>query len=175
MEFESTESREVQIRPFTMADKQQVIDLRVLARKTEPYVFPRSAEEEASTTDAAWKERFEKTLGGSATHMLEVAVVGNRVVGMAGAREVGSGIWDMHGVYVHPDFRGRKAGIQLIRSLVQKIKSKPGARSIEFRTPTTQKDALTMYKDAGFKIVGTEERPREGAPDQKVHVLRAGL
>ena len=173
--MESVETGNVQIRPFTMADMPAVVELRLHARKTEPHAFPRSFEEEARKTREQWTQRFEKTLGSGATHILELASVGNRIVGMVGAREIEEGIWDLHGVYVHPDFRGQHIASRLVRTVVEEIKARPSARLIRFQALVEQTTAVEMYKSLGFQMVDTTKRRTGDGVERDAYVFEMDL
>lgn len=162
---ESLESPTVQFRSFTMADMNDVIQLRLLSRQTEPHLFPRSYQEEAATSKEQWLERFEQTQGEHPTRLLELAWSGKQLVGMAGAVEKERGVWELHGVYVRPEVRGQKIAPRLVQRLVGTIRGR-GARRMQFQAVAANTVAVRMYEDLGFRIVGSGE---EIMGDGKAH------
>ena len=175
MNFESAESNKIQIRPFVMDDMNKVIALRLEARQAEPHIFPRSYEKEAATSNEAWLERFEKTRGANPTSLLELAWNGDELIGMAGARQVEPGKWDLHGVYVRMLQRGNKTGPKLVKELMRKIKLRGDVRRIEFNALVGNDRAVHMYQELGFTIVGTERSKMGDGREHGKFIFRMDL
>jgi len=58
------------------------------------------------------------------------------------------------GVYVLPEYRGKKVGYQLLMKVLEEIKKNKKIRVVQLGVVDTQKKALEIYKSLGFVEVG---------------------
>ena len=94
-----------------------------------------------------------------------VAVDGDRVAGYVGSQSV-LGETDMMNIAVHPDYRRRGIGEQLVTSLVAELKAR-GNHSLMLEVRVSNAPARQLYEKLGFIQVGLRKNyyrnPKEDA------------
>ena len=94
-----------------------------------------------------------------------VAVEGEQVAGYIGSQTVMDET-DMMNVAVHPQFRRRGLGEQIVTELVSHLKEK-GSRSLTLEVRASNAPAIALYEKLGFLQVGRRKNyyrnPREDA------------
>ena len=94
-----------------------------------------------------------------------VALDGDVVAGYVGSQSV-LGETDMMNVAVHPDYRRRGIGRQLIGALILELKNR-GNRSLMLEVRASNEPAKALYAELGFEQIGVRPRyyskPREDA------------
>jgi ribosomal protein S18 acetylase RimI-like enzyme len=145
------------IRKLRERDAEALWWLRLRALETDPVSFAESPEELKRTT----VEKYASRLGsGGAESFVIGAFDGEQLVGMTGfyrdaflkRRHIGH-IW---GVFVSPEARGKGVGRALLAAVVKQAKALPGLRSVRLMVAVTQEAARHLYKEAGFRVFGTE-------------------
>jgi ribosomal protein S18 acetylase RimI-like enzyme len=158
MTVESNEQNKIEITFFKPSDADAIFELRLAVRATDPYVSITNYEHEASKTREEKMEWLQEALRENPTHMFVLAKSKNIPVGMIGARDKGEGVWELHGVYVRPEFRGKHIGDNMLRAMIGKIREHPDAKKMTFEAETENIPAMEMYKKFGFEIIGTHKK-----------------
>ncbi len=94
-----------------------------------------------------------------------VAVENGVVCGYVGSQSVLDGA-DMMNIAVHPDYRNRGIGQELIRELIALLLKK-GVVSLSLEVRVSNESAVSLYHKIGFEVVGKRpayyRNPREDA------------
>jgi ribosomal protein S18 acetylase RimI-like enzyme len=157
MAIESNEQNNIEINFFRPSDADAVFELRLAARETDPHIFVTSYEHETSKTREEKMEWLQEALRENPTHIFVLAKDKDAPVGMIGARDRGEGVWELHGLYVRPEFRGKHVGDNMLRAMIGKIRQHPDARKMTFEAETENTPAMELYKKFGFEIIGTRK------------------
>jgi ribosomal protein S18 acetylase RimI-like enzyme len=130
--------------------------LRLEGLRESPAAFAASYGEEEKIS----AEEIALRLAASPDHWVLGAFVSGELAGVVGFyRESGVNlrhkgkIW---GMYLAPEFRGRKIGESLMRECVAKIDGMPGLRSARLSVNPTQAAAMKLYEKLGFIRYGEE-------------------
>jgi L-amino acid N-acyltransferase YncA len=83
-------------------------------------------------------------------------VLGWVAVSRVSSRPVYAGVVE-HGVYVHPDARGRGVGRRLLEALIASTEA-AGVWTIQSGVFPENTASLALHAAAGFRVVGTRER-----------------
>jgi ribosomal protein S18 acetylase RimI-like enzyme len=59
-------------------------------------------------------------------------------------------------VFVSPAVRGKGVGRALLAEVIKSAKALPGILSVRLMVAVTQEAARHLYKEAGFRVFGTE-------------------
>jgi molybdate transport system substrate-binding protein len=78
-----------------------------------------------------------------------------RLVGSCGIAPLEGGTWDLRKMYLAPDARGQGLGKRLLARILAFARSR-GATRVELETASVLKEAISLYRQAGFKPL---ERP----------------
>ena len=146
------------IRRAERADIDAICEADARAFGTGPYAAARDR-----GGDAAWRnERRAKIAAWYRDHYREtfVAIVDQRVVGLAGYRPVEGTTGVIYNNAVDPDYQGRGISTRLVRRVIEELKAL-GVGRIEVATAHVPA-ALHLYRKVGFVI-----RDRRGA----LHIL----
>jgi GNAT superfamily N-acetyltransferase len=84
-----------------------------------------------------------------------VAVDGQKVVGMFGLEAVGEAAMELRRMYVDPDLRRRGIGKRMLHFAEQECRKRNRSR-IDLSTSELQRDALSLYLNAGYDQVRDE-------------------
>jgi GNAT superfamily N-acetyltransferase len=148
-------SADVLIRPFAEEDAPQVRSLFIAVNKAlgpphlreafEAYIA-RSLIEEIDRIADYYGEKD----GG-----FWVAVSGNDLVGMFGLEMVAAGVMELRRMYVHPAARRRGIARLMLRFAEDECRRRQISR-LELSTSELQQAALSLYKNAGYRLVREE-------------------
>src|SRR5258708_17782401 len=147
------------IRKLTENDAEALWRLRLNALETDPVSFAESPEELERKTAEEYASRLRS---GRAENFVIGAFDGEQLVGMTGfyrdallKRQHIGHIW---GVFVSPSVRGKGVGRALLAEVIKSAKALPGISCVLLMVAATQEAARHLYKEAGFRVVGTEPR-----------------
>lgn len=123
------------------------------ALKTEPTAFLTSFEEKINDSDSTWKEWAKKSI----PNML-FCLDDNKPIGQVGYF-IGSHLKEKHvatiwGMYVNPNYRGKKLGKQLLSQLIKEISINPEISKIKLGVNADQTAAYKLYTSLGFRKSG---------------------
>lgn len=149
--MESAEQNNMNVVEAKGDDMDAVFMLRLLARQTDAGIFPTSYEEER-------RKPLEEKLKwfNNPKQIVMLAKMYNEAVGMMAAREKDKGTWYLHGVYVRPEFRGRKIADALMNSIVQRVRERLDAKVLTFQVEANNQAAIDLYTKHGFEVVGRD-------------------
>lgn len=71
------------------------------------------------------------------------------IVGCCGLREGESGVWEMHALYLAPEWRGFGLGRSLVKQAARALQQS-GALRLECTVPVEMPEALSLLKRLGF-------------------------
>jgi ribosomal protein S18 acetylase RimI-like enzyme len=110
----------------------------------------------------------EQPSGTGAAELLWVVEAGRgEIVGCCGVREGGSGVWEMHALYLAPEWRGFGLGRALVEQAVRALQ-RSGSLRLECAVPVETPEALSLLRRLGF----VEESSRDsGAPRRLIKAL----
>ena len=139
------------------SDAAQYRELMLEAYELAADAFTSTAEERAAEPEAFWVKRIADPKGMSAAFG---AFEGPDLIGTV-ALEFSAKPKTRHkalviGMYVTPVARGRSAGRALLEAAVHHAKSKDGIVLLTLTATEGNESAINLYRDAGFKIFGTE-------------------
>lgn len=131
----------------------QYRDLRLRALKEEPQAFGSTYEENALHPDEYWEKRIEDTINKN-TQWLVFAKLDGVLIGMAGAfAEKEPDNAHVIAVYVAPEARGKGISKQLMKELLNRIKTNKLIKKIIVEVNPEQVAALNLYKNSGFTFI----------------------
>jgi len=99
-------------------------------------------------------------LAGSQDFMWVVEAGRGEIVGSCGLREAPGGDWELHSLYLAPEFRGFGLGRALVENALRVARSN-GAPAVAFTAPAEFHDAQALVRRLGFAATG--EAPAAGA------------
>ena len=88
---------------------------------------------------------------------------GGRPAGSLGLTEEGDGVGKVRWVLLEPDLRGAGIGRRLLAEAIERAREL-GMRRLELDTFSALRAAARIYRDAGFRVVGSRERDDWGPP-----------
>ncbi len=149
------------IRLLNLNDLDSFQEIRALSLKINPLSFGTAFEErrDRKILERNWKAKKEDE------HFImgyfEENEEGNSLVGFMGCIRLPK-IKMRHkveimGVFVHPDYRGRKIGEQLLQSCIGRIRGIEGVEKINLTVSLPSIGALKLYQKVGFVEFGREE------------------
>ena len=130
----------------------------------ESHVAPIAQIEKLCFSDPWSENSIAYELTGRLSYWL-VALDGGEVVGYIGSQSV-LGESDMMNVAVHPDYRRRGIGRELVTELINALKEK-GVYSLALEVRASNAPAIALYEQMGFAQVGVRPNyyrsPKENA------------
>lgn len=149
-------STEITIRLIRADEGEALRDLRLEAVRSCPIAF---TDDEAETLAMDWNERA-AACAGAASQAMFLAEQDGMPVGMTGVyrhdgakTRHGCGIW---GVYVKPEFRGRRIAEKLVQAAVDWAARQDGVTIVRLMVTVGNDAAVACYRRCGFEISGTE-------------------
>lgn len=147
----------MEIRRLTAADAEALWKLRMTALETEPRAFGASPEANHMPTVEAVAENLRA--GGNDSFVVG-AFDGGQLVGMAGLHREQrpklrhkAQVW---GVFILATHRGKKAGMEMMQSLIASAREVAGLRQLRLSVAATQQAARGLYVALGFRSFGVE-------------------
>ncbi|MGB8580691.1 MAG: GNAT family N-acetyltransferase [Candidatus Sulfotelmatobacter sp.] len=149
----------IDLRFLAASDMEAYRSVRLEALESDPEAFGSSAEEHRALT----REEIAQRISFDPSEKFVVgAFVCGRLVGTAGffrhkgLKERHKGhIW---GVYVAREARGKRAGRDMLRMLLERATHMEGIEQIMLSVATTQQAAVSLYRSLGFESYGCERR-----------------
>jgi GNAT superfamily N-acetyltransferase len=92
------------------------------------------------------------------------------IVGSCGLRELPGGAWELHSLYLAPEFRGFGLGRSLVENALR-VARRHGAPSVEFGAPAEFHEAQSLVQRLGF----TESVPVEVGSARRYELVLAGI
>ncbi|NMC06825.1 MAG: GNAT family N-acetyltransferase, partial [Candidatus Lokiarchaeota archaeon] len=86
------------------------------------------------------------------TGRLVIARVDGKVAGCVAVKKIDDKICEMKRLYVKPEFRGKKAGIALVKHIIE-IARELGYKAMRLDTLATLERAIRIYTRAGFMAI----------------------
>ena len=149
-------SDDVTIRSIRPGETKLLLDLRLEAVRACPTAF---THDEAETLATDWDERAAECADG-VKQALFFAEHAGKAIGMTGVYRQkdaktrhGCGIW---GVYVKPEFRGRRIAEKLVLAAVDWAAKCDGVTIVRLMVTVGNDAAVACYRRCGFEITGTE-------------------
>jgi len=149
----------MEIRRLTKADAQVFWEFRLKALESEPNAFGESVEEHRLTTVESVAQRLNSNAAdnfvlGAFDELRLVGTVGFYRLQQVKQRHKGW-VW---GVFVAPEYRGRKVAHALLARCLEMAREIPGLQSVLLKVATTQQAARRLYASVGFRSFGIEPR-----------------
>jgi GNAT superfamily N-acetyltransferase len=135
--------------------------LRLRALADAPAAFGSTLAREEAFADDVWQER---AAGGAAgeDRVTYVAEDGERWIGMATGLMDAGRRFDLVGMFVEPEARGRQVGGSLVESVTAWARGQ-GATRLHLWVTSTNEPALRLYCRSGFRPTG-ESQPLDHTP-----------
>lgn len=89
-----------------------------------------------------------------------------QVIGYIGCHEIVD-TWEIHSVYLHPQWRGQGLAQQLVAELIDRL-ADAGMRMIYLEVRSQNTPARRLYAGAGFVQVGTRQRYYQDPVDDAI-------
>ncbi len=149
----------IDLRFLAASDLDAYWSIRLEALESVPEAFGSSPEEHHALT----REEIAVRISFDPSNKFVVgAFVGDRLVGTAGFFR-DKGLKERHkghiwGVYVAREARGKRAGLGMLRMLLERATAIEGIEQIMLSVATTQQAAGSLYRSLGFESYGCERR-----------------
>ena len=122
-----------------------------------------------TTDEKAAQERMERTIAWEAAHPYKYCVeekASGRVIGWAGAEELGDGVWGETGVALGPDFWRRGYGREILEALCAFCRDEMGAGRFVACAREHNTASNALIRACGFRFERSEELidERSGEP-----------
>jgi predicted GNAT family acetyltransferase len=146
------------IKKVSSDDWKKLQTIRLAGLKSDPQAFGGDLAEELDRKEPEWRKIFESQ------GRFYFAVEENGVfVSLAGAKNIKEKFWMLMAVYTLPEARGKGLAKDLVEKIIQESIDR-GATAIQLMVNIDQKDAVHIYKNAGFKILKTlkDEKMSDG-------------
>jgi ribosomal protein S18 acetylase RimI-like enzyme len=134
-------------------------DLRLKALASEPNAFGESVEEHREKSVDLFAQKLKSK---AADNFILGAFDQSRLIGTVGfyreqpaKRRHKGKIW---GVFVEPEYRGRGVSRELLKHLLEMVRTLPGLECVLLSVAMTQQPARRLYLSAGFRSFGIEPR-----------------
>ncbi|MFH1089825.1 MAG: GNAT family N-acetyltransferase [Candidatus Uhrbacteria bacterium] len=153
METETENFQEIKIDQILPEDWQKYKALWLEALTDSPQAFGFSYDELTNRTDEEWQEKIRKNLAEGSKSRMFIAKDGEKFIGMMGFFEKRENITNVFGVYVNPQFRGKKISDKLMEAVLNSLKQELDFSEVELTVNKNQTAAVEFYKRYGFLIV----------------------
>jgi ribosomal protein S18 acetylase RimI-like enzyme len=152
METETENFQEFKVEQIPPEDWQKYKALWLEALTNSPQAFGFSYDELASRTDEEWQEKIRKNLVEGSKSRMFIAKDGDNFIGMMGFFEKRVGVANIFGVYVNPQYRGKKVGDKLMEAILNSLKQELNFSEVELTVNKDQAAAVEFYKRQGFSV-----------------------
>lgn len=133
-------------------------EIRIAALTQAPTAFGTSVKKIKSFPPKEWQDRLKKAAE-EKDMWIYFAQIGDEIIGMTGARrdsgEASHHVAMIFSVFVKESFRGKGYAKKLLTSILDKLANQPDIIKAKLHVVSTQKEAISLYKRCGFKLVGT--------------------
>ncbi len=153
MRNETENFQEFKVEQILPEDWQKYKALWLEALTNSPQAFGFSYEELANRTDEEWQVKIGKNLAEGSKSRMFVAKDGESFIGMMGFFEKRAGVANIFGVYVNPQYRGKKVGDKLMAAVLNSLKQELDFSEVELTVNKDQAAAVEFYKRQGFSVV----------------------
>jgi GNAT superfamily N-acetyltransferase len=147
---------EITIRPFSDRDAAQVRELFITVNR------PLSPPDLRDAFEAYIERSLAKEIDripayyGEHAGSFWVAVKDDKVVGMFGLEDTSDGAMELRRMYVDPSARRQGIARQMLQSAEDECRRRQSVSRLTLSTSEIQVAALTLYKEAGYSLLGEE-------------------
>jgi len=164
------------IRPAVLADIKSIFDfIKIIAVKETNNVI--SLPEEFSLTILD-QEKWVKYYTENEYSLLLVAEADDKIVGVLDFKN-NSKIRLSHsgefGISILPEFQDKKIGSKMIEYLITWARSKPKLKKINLSVFESNKRAIHVYENLGFRIEGQQKNAVQIAEDVFIDLIQMGM
>ena len=164
------------IRPAVLADIKSIFDfIKIIAVKETNNVF--SLPEEFSLTMLD-QEKWVKYYTENEYSLLLVAEADDKIVAVLDFKN-NSKIRLSHsgefGISILPEFQDKKIGSKMIEYLITWARSKPKLKKINLSVFESNKRAIHVYENLGFRIEGQQKNAVQIAEDVFIDLIQMGM
>jgi ribosomal protein S18 acetylase RimI-like enzyme len=150
----------MEFRILTANDASAYWNIRLEALESDPEAFTASAEDHRTLTVEDVAARLVPS--DPVNNFVVGAFAGERLVGTAGFYR-DKGLKERHkghvwGVYLAREARGKGAGREMMRAVLDRAVRLPGLEQIKLAVGSTQHAAAKLYRSLGFESYGCERR-----------------
>ncbi len=146
---------DIQITSPTLDNWKDAKNLRLEALQNDALAFGGSYQKALKKSDFEWKNEIKQTLGDHPKELMIIAKDAERIVGMLGAFPKTVERWNLKGLYVTPDYRGKKISKQLVDEMVRQIDVRAKVKEIGLSVNIVNTTAVKLYQSMGFDIFDT--------------------
>ncbi len=151
----------ITIKKAGIDDSEILKNFMLKALKEDPLAFSVNYEEYAFNSEEWWQNYLTPFLYHYNAFLL-MAIVNGQIIGMVGGmyqrgvrrKHLATIVW----FFVDKGYRGQKIGKKLMDNILDEIKTNKNITKISLMMNAPQEKALSIYKQYGFKIVGTLEK-----------------
>jgi ribosomal protein S18 acetylase RimI-like enzyme len=161
----------VEIRTICPDEWRELRDLRLRALKDAPDAFGATYDEEAASTDEAWRHRADRPDG----TMIVAVDEDGRFIGMGsgGPAPDAPAYGAIYGMWVEPSARGKGVGEGIIREIAAWARA-AGYEEIGLGVTIGNGPAIALYDRLGFRDTGLRYPLREGT-DLEIQLMVTSL
>lgn len=157
----------VTLRLASPEDFSKLKQLNLAALELDPAAFGEKSLERKQWDDKKWQEYIE-------SERIQVGVNKyGEIIAMAGARKKMADIWQLHSVYIDPEYRkhideaGRRLSEGLLMELMNIVRDEEGATQMDLVVNQEKGAAVKLYERLGF--ITTEELKAQPSADGFPH------
>lgn len=145
------------LRKLTAEDLSAFKNVRLEALELEPQAFGDSYSVLSKKKDSYWKKELS-----TRKKVWYGAFDNNELVGIGSIKFVKTLKFDhiahLSGIFVRKEYRGRGVGKLLFKTRIDEAFKNPYIRKIKLIVNLSQKNAIGLYKNFGFRVVGKMEK-----------------